>query len=222
MQPGSPRLKARLRAICCESPRTEIPQSSVTTVTEQPFEMRDTPLVNMVRGRARKPSQSRETRGSSGKGKPLPASLIQGSPVAARYRPPAAATGSHIYLVQCKRLRGEAFLRGCIFVRKFELKSIGLNCSLTAMKIRSRTKIEPRAAQRKLILLMNERLECSAVWLSKCIVPGRSRSSRDRSEEPHASQSPFRYPDRRGSASPRCSLNPATRSIRRPLRKPLP
>jgi hypothetical protein len=66
------------------------------------------------RGRVRKPSSSRLSRGSSGKGKPRLASFVQGSPVAARYRPPASATGTRYYLVIviCKRLRGDDFLRG--------------------------------------------------------------------------------------------------------------
>ena len=46
--------------------------------------------------RVRKLSLSRQTRGSSGKGKPRLASFVQGSPVAARYRPPASATGTHL------------------------------------------------------------------------------------------------------------------------------
>ena len=41
-------------------------------------------------------SLSRATRGSSGKGKPLLASFVQGSPVAACYRPPASATGPRL------------------------------------------------------------------------------------------------------------------------------
>ncbi len=68
-------------------------------------------------GRARKSSLSRATRGSSGKGKPPLASFVQGSPVAARYRPPASATGPRFSLVKCKRLQSEVFLWRRIFLR---------------------------------------------------------------------------------------------------------
>src|SRR5512146_812091 len=64
------------------------------------------------RERVRKFSSSRLSRGSSGKGKPRLASFVQGSPVAARYRPPASATGPRYYLVSYKRLRSDGFLRG--------------------------------------------------------------------------------------------------------------
>ena len=44
-------------------------------------------------------SLSRLARGSSGKGKPRLASLVQGSPVAACYRPPASATGTPVIIL---------------------------------------------------------------------------------------------------------------------------
>ena len=55
-------------------------------------------------------SLSRATRSSRGKGKPQLTSFVQGSPVAACYRPPVPATGPRL-LVTYKRLRSEDFLR---------------------------------------------------------------------------------------------------------------
>ena len=82
-------------------------QSSVTAVTVRQVRMGDTPVVNMVRGHVRRPSLSRETRGGSGKGKPRLASFIQGSPVAAHYRPPVSATGPR-QLILCNASASEA------------------------------------------------------------------------------------------------------------------
>ena len=66
--------------------------------------------------RVRRFPLSRAARSSRGKGKPQRASSVQGSPVAARYRPPAPATGlPEVFLVFCKRLRGVDFLRRRFF-----------------------------------------------------------------------------------------------------------
>ena len=73
--------------------------TSVTAITEPPGVMRDTQVVNMVRRTRKRFSLSRATRSSSGKGKPRLASFHKGSPVAARYRPPASATGPAFILV---------------------------------------------------------------------------------------------------------------------------
>jgi hypothetical protein len=71
----------------------------------------------MVRRTRKRFSLSRATRSSSGKGKPRLASFHKGSPVAARYRPPASATGPALILVlHHRRLRSEDLLRRCFSV----------------------------------------------------------------------------------------------------------
>ena len=88
-----------------------VTRTAVTAITARRPRFGDTRIVNMVRRRVRKSSLSRETRGSSGKGKPRLASFSKGSPVAARYRPPAPAAGPRSYLVKCKRPRRDVILR---------------------------------------------------------------------------------------------------------------
>jgi hypothetical protein len=63
---------------------------------------------------------SRAERSSRGKGKPQLASSVQGSPVAARYRPPAPATGPRAYLGIYKRKGSEELQMQTVFSTLFE------------------------------------------------------------------------------------------------------
>ena len=77
-----------------------MPHHPVTAVTDRPFHIGDTSVVNMVQRASKyvllEPGDTRR----QWKGEAAASFVyVQGSPVAACYRPPAPATGPRLYLV---------------------------------------------------------------------------------------------------------------------------
>lgn len=78
------------------------------------------------------PSSSRATRSSRGQGKPLLASLAQGSSVAALSTSSRGYGSPRIFLASSKRLRSDVFLRGeFLHSNSFRFARCPFTCSRT-------------------------------------------------------------------------------------------
>ena len=94
----------------------------------------DTSIVNMVRRACKKVFFEPGDTKQQWKGEAATTSFKQGSPVAARYRPPASATGPRFYLVFIQGLRREVILRGRFVALKPAFSQIdAITCSRKAI-----------------------------------------------------------------------------------------